>query len=51
MASVRTRATGWPEGQSEKPYDVGGFVSALTLAMIVGAASWVAVIASVARFL
>jgi hypothetical protein len=49
MASARTRATKCPKGLSEEPYDVGSFVSALTLAMIVGAASWVAVIVTVTR--
>ena len=48
MASARTRATK-PKGLTEEPYDVGGFGSVLTLAMIVGAASWIAVIISVTR--
>ena len=51
MATVRTRASKWPKGLSEKPYDVKGFGWALLLAMIVGAVTWAAVIASVAKFL
>jgi len=51
MATVRSRARKWPEGPGEKPYDVGGFVSALMLTMIVGVAGWAVLIASVARFL
>ena len=51
MATVRTRASKWPENQAEKPFDVKGFGWALMLAMVVGAVTWAAVIASVVKYL
>ena len=51
MANVRTRATKWPKGLADKPYDVKGFGWALLLAMVVGALTWAAVIASVVKYL
>jgi hypothetical protein len=50
MATVRTRASKWPEPRAEKPYDVKGFGWALMLAMVIGAVTWAAVIASVVRY-
>ncbi|HTU11779.1 MAG TPA: hypothetical protein VMG08_12880 [Allosphingosinicella sp.] len=48
---MRTEPGRWAQSEGEKPYDVGGFGLALALVMLVGAASWAAVILSVARFL
>jgi hypothetical protein len=48
---MRTRAPKWPRSLAEKPYDVKGFGLALLLAMAVGAVTWVAVIASLVRYL
>jgi hypothetical protein len=51
MATVRTRASKWPRTPAEEPYDVKGFGWALLLAMVVGAVTWAAVIASVVKYL
>lgn len=51
MATMRTRASKWPRGLAEKPYDVKGFGWALLLAMAIGALTWAVIIASLVRYL